>query len=302
MQDFEWQTSDLQDQSGRTFVVTGASSGVGWEVAKALLAANGTVIAGVRNPAKMTSLIRQPGSGGGEGRLVVRTVDVADLHSIDAFAAGLEHDGFHLDALVNNAGVTTSKFETSPDGIELTFATNLIGPARLTEKLLPLLTAAAPRIVLVASNLSQRTTKEPDLTAVGDPAGFNQFRTYRASKIAAAAYAVDLGKRLAAAGSPVRSVIAHPGVAATGMATQADNAVTKTIARLITSRIARPASDSARSVIWSATSPDIEQAVFVGPDLKRRKTVLRATPVRGPAADPAFQARVSRFVHELTPA
>ncbi|MFT4289297.1 SDR family NAD(P)-dependent oxidoreductase [Nocardioides sp.] len=301
MQDFEWQTSELSDQSGRTFVVTGASSGVGLEVAKALLTANGTVIAGVRNPAKMTSLVPQLEPSGREGRLVVRAVDVADLRSIDAFAAQLERDGFHLDALVNNAGVTTSRFETSPDGIELTFATNLIGPARLTEKLVPLLTAADPRIVLVASNLSQRTTKAPDLTAVGDPSSFSQFGTYRASKIAAAAYAVDLGRRLAEEGSRVRSVIAHPGVAATGMATQADNAVTKAIAGLITSRIARAASDSARSVIWSASSPDVEQGVFVGPDLKRRKTVLRVAQVRGAAADPAFQARVRRFVHELTP-
>ncbi|MFT4228776.1 MAG: hypothetical protein QM602_00635 [Microbacterium sp.] len=59
---------------------------------------------------------------------------------------------------------------------------------------------------------------------------------------------------------------------------------------------------SRRSVIWSATSPDIEQGVFVAPDLLRRKAVLRAAQVRGAAADPAFQARVSRFVHEHTPA
>ncbi len=302
MRDFEWQTSDLPDQGGRTFVVTGASSGVGLEVAKALLAENGTVIAAVRNPAKMTSLIPQLGSGAGEGRLVVRPVDLADLRSIDAFAAQLECDGLVLDALVNNAGVTTSRFQTSPDGIELTFATNLVGPARLTEKLLPLLTAADPRVVLVGSNLSQRTTKEPDLAAVGDPSKFSQLGTYRASKIAAAAYAVGLGQRLAAGGSRVRSVIAHPGVAATGMAAQADNAATKAIAGLITGRIARPASDSARSVIWSATSPGIEQGVFVGPGLKPRKTVLRAVPVRGAAADPAFQARVNRFIREHTAA
>ncbi|MFT4232125.1 MAG: hypothetical protein QM606_05015, partial [Leucobacter sp.] len=73
-------------------------------------------------------------------------------------------------------------------------------------------------------------------------------------------------------------------------------------AGLMTSRIARAASDSARSVIWSATSPDIEQGVFVGPDLKRRKTVLRVAQVRGAAADPAFQAGVSRLVHQLAPA
>ncbi|MFT4220787.1 MAG: SDR family NAD(P)-dependent oxidoreductase [Microbacterium sp.] len=301
MQDFEWQTSELSDQSGRTFVVTGASSGVGLEVAKALLAANGTVIAGVRDPAKMTALLPQLGPSDGEGRLVVRSVDVADLRSIDAFAAGLERDGFVLDALVNNAGITTSTFETSPDGIELTFATNLIGPARLTENLLPLLTATDPRVVLVGSNFSQRTAKAPDLTAVGNPSSFSQLGTYQASKIAAAAYAVSLGQRLTTAGSRVRSVIAHPGVAATAMATQADNAVTKAIAKIVVGRIARQPSDSARSVIWSATSPDVEQGVFVGPDIKRRLTVLRAVLVRGAAADPAFQARVNQFIHEHTP-
>ncbi|MFT4030705.1 MAG: hypothetical protein QM675_12595, partial [Protaetiibacter sp.] len=93
-----------------------------------------------------------------------------------------------------------------------------------------------------------------------------------------------------------------PGVAATAMATQADNAVTKAIAKIVVGQIARQPSDSARSVIWSATSPDIEQGVFVGPDLTRRKTVLRVVPVRGAAANPAFHARVSRFVHVLTPA
>ncbi|MFT4219808.1 MAG: SDR family NAD(P)-dependent oxidoreductase, partial [Microbacterium sp.] len=81
MQDFEWQTSDLSDQSGRVFVVTGASSGVGLAVAKALLAANGTVIAGVRDPAKMTALLPQPGLVENESRLMVRAVDVADLRS-----------------------------------------------------------------------------------------------------------------------------------------------------------------------------------------------------------------------------
>ncbi|MFT4214449.1 MAG: hypothetical protein QM622_06700, partial [Microbacterium sp.] len=170
------------------------------------------------------------------------------------------------------------------------------------ENLLPLLTATDPRVVLVGSNFSQRTAKVPDLTTVDNPSSFSQLGTYQASKIAAAAYAVSLGQRLTTAGSRVRSVIAHPGVAATAMATQADNAATKAIAKIVVGRLARQPSDSARSVIWSATSPDIEQGVFVGPDLKRRKSVLHVTQVRGAAADPAFQTRVSRFVHDLMPA
>jgi hypothetical protein len=95
-------------------------------------------------------------------------------------------------------------------------------------------------------------------------------------------------------------VIAHPGVAATAMASQADNAVTRAIAAFITSRLARTPEDAARSVIWSASAPDIEQGVFVGPPLTRRDRRLHVVPVRGGAAHPAFRARVRAFVEDAT--
>ncbi|WP_213453701.1 SDR family NAD(P)-dependent oxidoreductase [Rhizomonospora bruguierae] len=303
MREFEWDTGDLADQGGRTVVVTGASSGVGLEVTKSLVRAGATVIAGVRNVAKMSALIPRLTDGldgGSSGRVEARPLDVSDLRSIDAFAAELAGDGVALGALVNNAGISASRFALSRDGVELTYATNLVGAAWLAERVLPQLTGPDPRVVLVGSNFSQRTQAMPDLGAVGDPARFRQLAAYRGSKIAAAAYAVDLGERLAAAGSPVRSVIAHPGVAATAMAAQADNVVTKAIAAVVLSRLARPADDAARSVIWSATSRDVVQGVFVGPALRRRDRRLHVVPVRGGAADPAFRARVRDFVQTAT--
>jgi NAD(P)-dependent dehydrogenase (short-subunit alcohol dehydrogenase family) len=299
MQAFEWDISDLTGQEGWTVVVTGASSGVGLAATAALLRAGARVIAGVRDVAKMAALVPQL-TDGTVGRVEIRLLDVSHLRSIDEFASGLARDGVVLDALVNNAGISASRFRLSPDGVELTYATNLVGPAVLAERLLPRMTGTDPRVVLVGSNLSQRTRVVPDLDAVGEPARFRQFATYRGSKVAAAAYAVGLGERLAAAGSPVRSVIAHPGVAATAMAAQADGAVARAIAEVVTSRLARPASEAARSVIWSATSPAVEQGVFVGPALRRRDHRLHVVPVRGAAADPAFRQRVRAFVQAVT--
>lgn len=298
VEQFDWESSQLTDQHGRTVVVTGASSGVGFEVTKALVRAGATVIAGVRNTAKMSALVPQlveAGQGAASGRVVVRELDVSDRRSIDAFADELD-TGIVLDALINNAGISAARFAADGDGVELTYATNLLGPARLADRLLPRLTGRDPRVVLVGSNLSQRTSAVPDLARISDAAVYRQLVAYRGSKIAAAAHAVDLGERLAAAGSRVRSVIAHPGVAATRMAAQADNAVTRAIAAAVTGMLARDVADAARSVIWSAASPDVQQGVFVGPALRRRDRRLHVVPVRGGAADPAFRARVREIV------
>ncbi|WP_308492616.1 SDR family NAD(P)-dependent oxidoreductase [Microbacterium terrisoli] len=310
---FDWDVADLTDQHGRTIVVTGASGGIGWEITQALVGAGATVIAAVRDVEKMAARVAQAadrqgytaadrqgyrvldGLDAAADRIVVRRVDVSDRRSIDRFIEALAADGVVLDALVNNAGASVPRFELSVDGIELTYATNLVGAARLAEGLLALLVGPAPRIVLVGTNLSQRLRAVPDLERSGDPAAFSQFRAYVRSKIAAAAFAVDLGERLAASGSPVRSVIAHPGVAATGMSAQADRALTRAIAS-VTTRLGRTAADAARSVIWSATAAEIEQGVFVGPALRRSDRRLHVVPVRGAVADPAFRARVREFL------
>ena len=302
MRDFEWDTAQLGDLRGRTIVVTGAGSGVGLETTRALVRAGATVIAAVRNVARMSELVPALHDAVAEpGRVRVRRLDVSDLRSIAAFAEAI--DGVVLDALVNNAGISAPRFTVTAEGIESTYATNLFGPVRLAERLLPQLSGPDPRIVLVGSNLSQRTTAAPDLDRIGDPSAYRQLAAYRGSKIAAAAYAVDLGKRLEQEGSPVRSLIAHPGVAATAMATHAGTAASRALAALVTRRLARPAADAARSVIWSATAPEVRQGVFVGPALRRGDRRLHVVPVRGAAADPRFGARVRELVRaEVFPA
>jgi NAD(P)-dependent dehydrogenase (short-subunit alcohol dehydrogenase family) len=295
MDAFDWELGQMPDQRGRTIVVTGATGGLGLVVVNALVAAGARVVAGVRDPEKAARVL--PAVPGLEARLV----DTASVASVTAFARRLADDGVVVDALVNNAGVSEPRFALGVDGIERTWATNVVGPAVLADAMLPVLGGPSPRVVLVGSNLSQRSSRVPDLDAVGDPARYRQFAAYTASKTAAAALAVDLGERLRASGSPVRSVIAHPGIAATGMNGQAETRLAQLAGR-IARLAARTADDGARSTLWAATSPEVEEGVFVGPALRRSDRRLHVVPVRGPAADPSFRARARAFVEQAVTA
>ena len=289
MQSFDWEPDQMPDQHGRTVVVTGATGGLGLAIATRLAAAGARVVAGVRDLDKAARVLP---SG-----LEARLVDTASVTSVTAFARHLAEDGIVVDALVNNAGVSAPAFALGVDGVERTWATNVVGPAALADAMLPVLGGPSPRVVLVGSNFSQRTSRVPDLDPVGDAAAYRQLPVYVASKTAAAALAVDLGERLRASGSPVRSVIAHPGVAATGM-----NGQTETLrARLggaVARLFARTPDDGARSILWAATAPDVEEGSFVGPGLRRSDRRLHVVPVRGAAADPAFRSRVRTSIEE----
>jgi NAD(P)-dependent dehydrogenase (short-subunit alcohol dehydrogenase family) len=277
----------MLDQHGRTVVVTGATGGLGLAVATRLAAAGAHVVAGVRDLDKAARVL--------PAGLEARVVDTASVASVRAFARHLAEDGLVVDALVNNAGISAPRFELGVDGLERTWATNVVGPAVLADAMLPVLGGPSPRVVLVGSNLSQRTARVPDLDTVDDPRSYRQFAAYTASKTAAAAMAVDLGERLRASGSPVRSVIAHPGIAATGMNGQAETLLA-TLAGSIARLAARTVEDGARAVLWAATAADVEEGVFVGPALRRSDRRLHVVDVHGAAADPVFRARVRAFV------
>jgi NAD(P)-dependent dehydrogenase (short-subunit alcohol dehydrogenase family) len=287
MQSFPWEPDEMPDQHGRTVVVTGATGGLGLVVATRLADAGARVLAGVRDLDRAARVL--------PAGLEARAVDTASVASVRAFARHLAEDGIVVDALVNNAGTSAPRFELGVDGVERTWATNVVGPAVLADAMLPVLGGPSPRVVLVGSNFSQRTSRVPDLDAVGDRSRFRQLAAYTASKTAAAALAVDLGERLRASGSTVRSVIAHPGIAATGMNGQAETRLA-TLAGSIARLAARTAEDGARAVLWAATAPDVEEGVFVGPALRRSDRRLHVVPVRGAAADPAFRARVRALV------
>lgn len=213
-----WTAEHIPDQTGRVFVVTGASSGLGLATARALARRGGHVILAVRDEAKGRRAAAGLTAAQPDARLEVRRIDLADLDSVRAFAEKLHADHARLDVLVNNAGVMAPPRTLSPQGHEVQFAANHLGHFALTGLLLGLLTAGTdPRVVTVSSpNHRKAQLYFDDLTGERrySPMGY-----YNQSKLANAVFGHELHRRLTEAGSPVRSLLAHPGYTATGLQT-----------------------------------------------------------------------------------
>ncbi|MCG7630974.1 SDR family oxidoreductase [Gordonia McavH-238-E] len=206
----------IPDLTGRRTVVTGASDGVGWEIAAALAGAGAEVVMPVRNPGKGAAAAERIRERHPAATLAVEEVDLAVLSSVEALGARLRTDGTPISILVNNAGVMTPPERmTTADGFELQFGTNHLGHFALTIAVLPLLRAGKARVTSQTSIAARRgAVRWNDLNWERDYDGMS---AYRQSKIACALFGLELGRRSRAAGWEVTSTISHPGVAPTNL-------------------------------------------------------------------------------------
>jgi len=221
-----WTARQLAAQTGRTFVITGANSGIGLEAAKELVNRGGHVVLAVRDLVKGEQARAAITADGANGTAEVRHLDLADLDSVATFAKDLsvqlDTDGRLLNALVCNAGVMGGPQLYTAQGYERQMGTNHLGHAALVSALWPSLTSAGGRVVLVSSiasrggRLSTATTRD-DLVA---PSPYGSTKVYANTKQANLLFAQELHRRAAAAGSPVSAVACHPGVSWTNLFTR----------------------------------------------------------------------------------
>ncbi|WP_084224304.1 oxidoreductase [Kitasatospora cheerisanensis] len=291
-----WGAERIPDQTGRVFVVTGANSGLGLATARALAAKGGRVVLAVRDEAKgRRATDGMPGSGA-----EVRPLDLADLDSVRRFADGLRADGVRPDVLVNNAGVMAPPRTLSAQGHELQFAVNHLGHFALTGLLLDLLAQGTdPRVVTVSS-----TNHRQGRMFFGDPSGergYAPMRYYNQSKFANAVFGRELHRRLTAAGSPVRSLLAHPGYTATGLQTSSPTGLVKLLFGRVLSPLAQAPERGALPQLFAAAAPEALAGQFIGPrgpaELRGAPTVVRVAPA---ADDPATGRRLWELSERLT--
>lgn len=244
----KWIAAELADQGGRTFVITGATGGIGLETTRELVRAGANVVMAVRDPAKGAEVARSLGRT--RGQVDVRTLDVSDLGSVHAFAASWSGP---IDVLINNAGIMMVPHRLTADGLESQMATNYFGPFALTNALLPHLT---DRVVSIASQLHR--LGRPGLTRRYTPAN-----AYCDSKINILLFSYELQRRLVAAGSPVRSVVAHPGIARTNLVSHVGgfSGWLNGLAR----PLLNDAEHGALPTLYAATR-DVAPNAYVGPD------------------------------------
>ncbi len=243
--------SDLPDQSGRTFVVTGANSGIGFEAARKLAAAGGHVVLAVRDVAKGKAAAERI-----EGSTEVRELDLADLSSVRAFAAGWDGD---IAALVNNAGIMMVSEGRTVDGFERQLGTNHLGHFALTNLLLPHVTG---RVVTVSSNLHRGP--QLDFDNLDLDGAYQPTRAYQQSKLANLLFTSELQRRLTAAGSSVVAHAAHPGYSATNLQSHHANPLMSRLMWVGNKVVATSAEFGSRPTVHAVVA-DLPPDSFVGP-------------------------------------
>jgi len=247
----DWTPAEMPDQSGRTFVITGSNSGIGLEAARELAEHGARVVLAVRDTAKGDAA-----ANGIDGETEVRELDLADLASVRAFAEGM--DG-NVDVLINNAGVMATPRRKTKDGFELQFGTNHLGHFALTGLLLPRI---KDRVVTISSPAHRMGRINFD--NLQGERNYQRWLAYGQSKLANLLFMYELQCRLEAAGSPLRSMGAHPGYAATNLQSHTESIQDKLMA--LTNRIlAQSQEQGAWPTLYAATM-DIPGGSYAGPD------------------------------------
>jgi NAD(P)-dependent dehydrogenase (short-subunit alcohol dehydrogenase family) len=203
-----WTSADLPPLTGRTALVTGANSGIGWHTALELARHGAEVALAVRSAEKGEAAAARIREEVPAAQVYVEPLDLGSLSSVADLA---QRWNGPLDLLVNNAGVMAPpRYQETGDGFELQFGTNHLGHFALTGRLLPALLAARSARVVTVSSLAHRQGKATVVEA-NQGNGYNPSTTYGNSKLANLLFAFELQRRAALAGAPLTSTAAHPG-------------------------------------------------------------------------------------------
>lgn len=263
---------DLPDLNGTRAVVTGGSDGFGAVIATELAGAGADVILPVRNTGKGNAVAARIREQHPDAQVSLQHLDLSSLESVRAFGETMQDLGDPIHVLINNAGLMTPpEREETTDGFELQFGTNHLGHFALVGHLLPLLRAGRARVVSQTSIAASRggiNWADPNWTQ-----SYHGMRAYRQSKIAVGLFGIALQQHSTAGNWGITSVLAHPGVAPTGLL-----AARPEMGRerdTISARLLRAAGrrgflvgtphSGALPALLAATSPDVETGRVYGP-------------------------------------
>ncbi len=299
-----WNPRQLAQQNGRTFVITGANSGIGLEAARDLVARGAHVVLAVRDPARGEAA--RALLGGQPGATSVVELDLSDLDSVAAGAKTITAAHGALHALVCNAGVMGGPYLLTAQGFERQMATNHLGHAALVTALWPLLHSAGGRVVLVSSIAARsgRLTAATTRAELVEPGStYDGKQVYSNSKQANLLFAQELQRRAGRAGSPVSAVAVHPGVAATNLfarqLTDGGRTLLAPLSKVVT-KVALQSAGAGALPTLRALDHSTPGGAFVGParfgQIRGRPELLE---VYHCAKDPAVAAHVWQLTEDV---
>jgi len=260
-----WTSEHIDDQSGRVAVVTGANSGLGLVTARELARHGASVVLACRNVDKGAAAQAQIEHEVPGARLELAALDLGRLDSVREFAERFAQGHDALDLLINNAGVMAPPRRETADGFELQFGTNVLGHFALTGRLLALMQGREDARVVTLSSNAHRMGKI-NFDDLQSERRYWRWGAYGQSKLADLMLALELDRRLRAAGSSVKSLAAHPGYAATNLQTAAAPWLDRMVMVATNALVAQSADMGALPTLYAATEPGLAGGIYVGPD------------------------------------
>jgi protochlorophyllide reductase len=263
-----WSLDDMGDQTGKVVLITGANSGIGFEVARAFADRGAHVVMACRDLEKAQRAADKMENDLEHSSLELLALDLSDLVSVHRAAEQFLSEHARLDLLINNAGVMGTPYRQTADGFELQMATNHFGHFALTGLLLNrLVTSHHSRVVTVSSLMHRYGHLDFD-----DVAGLrvrNTWQHYGASKLSNLLFTAELSRRLEESAEETIAVAAHPGwtrsnLLATGASLGHGRARAKA-ARTFGSHFGQSAAAGALPTLYAATAADVTSGQFIGP-------------------------------------
>jgi NAD(P)-dependent dehydrogenase (short-subunit alcohol dehydrogenase family) len=256
-----WTEHDIGDLTGRTAIVTGANSGVGYETARALAAHGAHVVLACRDTGRGRQAAARIADTAPGARVEVAELDLGDLSSVRRFAQTCLARHATIDILVNNAGFAGGPLTHTVDGFEKHFGTNHLGHFALTGRLFPALRdASGARVVTVSSTVAARARIE----LADDPSRYRFVAAYGGSKLANLMFALELDRRTRSAGLDLASLASHPGIAASNML-RGKPGITAFVLASGQRLLSQPAAAGALPSLRAATDPTLRGGQYVGP-------------------------------------
>ena len=252
-----WTVTDIPDQNGRTAVITGANTGLGYETASALAARGANVVLAVRNLGKGKAAAERIARHYPHANVTVQELDLTSLASIAEAADALRSAHDRIDLLINNAGVAMTPKSTTQDGFELQFATNHLGPFAFTGRLLERLLPTPGSRVVSVSSLGHRLghIRFDDLQS---DRSYSSGSAYNQSKLANLLFIYELQRRLI--GNYTIAVAAHPGTSNSELTRNLPAPV-----RLAFKRLEQSTEMGALPTLRAATDPAALGGQYFGP-------------------------------------
>jgi NAD(P)-dependent dehydrogenase (short-subunit alcohol dehydrogenase family) len=263
-----WTFENIPDMAGKTAVVTGGNSGLGYYTCRALAARGAQVIMACRDQEKGLSAAHLILNDFPHASLELIPLDLADLRSVHSFAFVFAEKHPRLHILINNAGLMAAPYRQTVDGFELQFGVNHLGHFALTGLLLEqLLAAPDARIVTVSSRAHESGTI--NFADLNSQRKYARWRAYAQSKLANLFFAYELQRRLASHGYSAISLAAHPGYSATNLQVTGpgldQNRLLLWSMKIGNAILAQPAQMGALPVLYAATASDVLGGDYFGP-------------------------------------